>query len=444
MPFQIDATTLAMVISAAIIAHLALIVASRFINAQFILVAAFVAIAPWSAATVSGVEGLKYARLYLSVLAVVVAVLILRRFRMGAAAVFLLTFLTVYWLGALWSDNVVNGVIFKGMVMPAALMGVLCASNFRTERDMFVAVRVWAVFSLLFVGPAVFELARSGITLAMGGRFSPFGISNNRMAHECASMLIFCMPIALFDRNVLWKVFAYGVGTMCAACILASGSRAAVLQAVVAAFLMGLPLIKRPILPLTLGALSAGILAWLMPSGSQSAYARLQRGEGAYRGGEWGAAIEEFLRSPFIGVGWAYTEESRAGGTTVNFHSIYFQILAELGLLGVAMFTTLMAVLGWSYFSLWWLARQYQARTRWIFVGLAFVAAPLAHGIGEASTMMPGTINLMMLGLGFAMTGPLRDMVMNGELAHPDHTEELAYGEEYAEYEAYERDVRAA
>jgi len=441
--FQVDASILALIVGGAVLAHLALAVASRFISAQLILVGAFIAIAPWSAAVIPGAEGLKIARFYLSVLSVVVAVIIQRQFRMSFAAMLLLVFLTLYWLAAIWSDNAINGLKFKGMVMPAALMGILCASTFKTERDLFVAVRVWAVFALLFTVPAILNLFTSGITLAMGGRFSPFGISNNRMAHECASMLIICMPIALYDRNVRWKVFAYGVGTMCAACILASGSRAAVLQSVVPAMIMGLPLIKRPILPLTLGAVSAAILWYLMPSGTQSVYTRFERAEGANRTSEWGAAVQEFLSSPLVGVGWAYTEETRIGGSTANFHSIYFQILAELGLVGLALFGIALAVVGWSYFSLWRLARQHHVQTRWVFAGLAFTLAPLAHGVAEASTLMPGTINLMMLGMGFAMTMPLREMILRGELAGSSPAWEAdqgaideAYGEsgDYPEY----------
>jgi len=437
---QIDMTILALVVGGAVLAHLALAVAARFVNAQFILVGAFVAIAPWSAALVPGAEGLKFARLYLSVLAVIVAVVFQRQLRMSLAASLLLVFLTIYWLAAVWSDNAINGLKFKGMVMPAALMGILCVSTFKTERDMFVAVRVWAVFALLFTAPAILNLLTSGITLAMGGRFAPFGISNNRMAHECASMLIICMPIALYDRSIHWKIFAYSVGTMAAACILASGSRAAVLQSVVPALIMGLPMIKRPIFPLTLGVISAAILWYLMPSGTQSVYRRLDRQEGTNRGSEWGAAIEEFVDSPFIGSGWSYTEDARVGGSTANFHSIYFQILAELGLLGVICFGILLCVVFWNYFALWRLARQNSVPTRWVFTGLAFTMAPLAHGVAEASTLMPGTINLLMLGMGFAFTGPLREMILNGELGStvPIDEDHSAWDEEdpetYADY----------
>jgi len=412
---QIDMTILALIVGGAVLAHLALAVAARFINAQFILVGAFVAIAPWSAAIVPGAEGLKLGRLYLSVLAVVVAVVFQRQLRMSLAATLLLLFLTLYWLAAVWSDNAINGLKFKGMVMPAALMGILCVSTFKTERDMFLAVRVWAVFAVLFTAPAILNLFTAGITLAMGGRFSPFGISNNRMAHECASMLIICMPIALYDKSVPWKIFAYGVGTMAAALILASGSRAAVLQSVVPALIMGLPMVKRPIFPLTLGAISAAILWYIMPSGTQSAYARLES-SGSNRGEPWGAAMETFLQSPFVGSGWSFTEETRLSGSTANFHSIYFQVLAELGLLGVIFFGILLAMVFWNYFVLWRLARQNNVRTRWVFTGLGFTLAPLAHGIAESSTFMPGTINLLMLGMGFALTGPLREMILNGEL----------------------------
>lgn len=447
MNLQFDPTILAVVIGIAVIAHVALAMSARILNPMITLVGVFFALAPWAVAVIPGAEMLKIGRLYLTVLAVVISVLFQRQFRLSLPSFLFLAFLTYYWLAALWSDNPINGVIFKAMVIPAALMGALCVNALRCEHDLKIAMRAWAVFSLLFLLPITAYLLTQGITLAMGGRFSPFGINPNRVAHECASMLIICMPIALYDRNVRWKVFAYGTGTMCAACILASGSRAAVGQAVIAAVIMGLPMIKRPILPLTLGALSAVILWFLMPSGTQFAYSRYSDINFTNRQGLWYYAYERFMEAPFAGNGWVYDDSFRAGGSTANMHSIYLQIGVELGLLGLAFMGICILVLGLGYFSLWRLARQNGIQTRWIFTGAAFGAATLAHGMAESSTLMPGTINLMLLALSFALIRPLRQMVQERQLsdAAPTHDDGTWAGEDsYAEHADYGQDAQTA
>lgn len=437
MNFQIDPLFATVVICCAIVAHMALAASTRYLNPMITLVGAFFALAPWAVAVLPGAEALKVGRLYLTVLAVVIAVLFQRQFRMNLTAILFLTFLTYYTLAALWSDNPINGVIFKAMVLPAALMGAMCVTAFRDEHDLKIAMRTWTVFSLLFLLPVTVYLLSRGITLAMGGRFTPFGINPNRVGHECASMLIVCMPIALYDKSVRWKMFAYGVGTMAAACILASGSRAAVGQAVIAALIMGLPLVKRPILPLSLGAVSAAILWFLMPSGTDYAYGRYSEINFSNRQGMWMYALERFREAPFTGNGWVYDDSYRASGSTANLHSIYLQILAELGLFGFAFMIICIAMLGWGYYSLWRLARQHSIQTRWVFTGAAFGAATLAHGMAESSTFMPGTINLLLLGVSFGLIGPLRQMILNrqlGETGSQFEDDSLAGDDPYADY----------
>ncbi len=436
MNLQFDPTILGLVIAGGVLAHLMLAASARFLNPLITLIGIFFFVAPWAAAVIPGAEALKYGRLYLSLLAVIVAVVVQRHFKMNFAAIMLMAFLGYYWLAAIWSSNPMGGLQFKAMVIPVALMGAMCVSAFKSERDLTTAMRVFAVCSLLFLLPAMANLATKGITLVMGGRFAPFGLNSNRLGHECASMLIICMPIALYDRNIRWKVFAYGVGTMAAVCVLASGSRAAVGQSVIAALLMGLPMLKRPFLPLSLGLVSAVILWAVMPSGAEQAYDRYTSINFANRAGMWSYATEQFLTSPIIGTGWVYDDANRASGATANLHSIYFQVLAELGIIGIVFFGATIVVGFVGYLRLWRLARQHGIQTRWVFTGAAFAAAALAHGLAESSTLLPGTINLLLLGMGFAMLGPLREMVMNRTLGEAAPAEGWG-GDDADEHDAY-------
>lgn len=431
MHTDLPTPVLALIIAGAVVAHILLIISARWINPVVLLVAIFFALAPWAAAIIPGGEVLKFARLYLTVLAVAVSVLMMRTYHLNLAGGLLLLMMTFYWLAGIWSEQPWGALQFKGLSMPALLMGLLAAANIRTKEDLQVALRLFIVLSLAFVVPCTVMLLTQGIGLARGGRFAPFGLNANRMAHECACMLIAAAGVALYDKSFSWKVYAYAVGTMAAACILASGSRAAVGQSVVGAVLLGLPMFRRPLLPLTLGGFAAVILWFLMPSGTEGAYERLSDINFQNRGTVWEWALEIFRDHPLWGAGWVFDDSIRQAGSTANLHSIYMQILAETGVAGAVLTLLALTVMAGQYVRLWQYARSVGFDQRYVFLGLAFALAPLAHGLAESSTFMPGTINLVMMAMGFALIRPLHNMAT----AHAIEAAEQQAADEYAAWE---------
>lgn len=435
MTTDLPMSILALIVAGGIALHVLLAVAARYANPVILMTGMFFALAPWAAVVLPGVEVLKFGRLYLTVLAVVVSVLFMRAYKLNLSGFALLFLMTFYWIAGVWSDQPWGAIQFKGLALPALVMGLFAASNLRSRHDVIVAMRVFTLFSLFFAGPAFVELLVNGIGLARGGRFAPWGLNANRLGHECASMLIAATAVALYDKSWSWKAFAYIVGTMAAACILASGSRAAAGQAAIGAIIMGLPLFKRPLLPLTFGTLAAVILWYLMPEGTDDAYGRFSDIQSLHREGEWTNAFNIFRENPLWGAGWVYTDMIRLSGSTANMHSIYFQFLAETGIAGVLILFITLAILGWQYLNLWRYARHTGFDQRMVFLGAAFALTPLAHGFAESSTIMSGTINLVMMGLGFAMIGSLRD-IATAEAAQA--AEQAWHDAEAAEDEAHD------
>lgn len=448
MHTDLPTSVLALIIAGAIAAHVLLAVAMRWFNPVILLVGVFFALAPWAAAIIPGGEVLKFGRLYLTVLAVVVSVLMLRMYRINLAGSMLLLFMTYYWLAGIWSEQPWGAIQFKGLSMPALVMGLLAAGHLKTPRDIIVALRIFIVLSLVFLVPATFMLLTQGIGLAMGGRFTAFGLNANRLAHECACMLIAAAGIALYDKSFPWKVYAYGFGTMAAACILASGSRAAVGMSVVAAIALGLPMFTRPLLPLTLGGFAALILWVLMPSGTDAAYDRFSDFNFQNRGTVWEYALEVFRDNTLWGAGWVFDDTARASGSTANLHSIYMQVLAEIGVAGALVMLLALTVMAWQYFRLWQYARAVGFDQRWVFLGAAFAVAPLAHGAAESSTFMPGTINLVLMAMGFAMIRPIHDMAtahaMEAASESSDEYSEDAFVAERSRWSDYGAEPRTA
>lgn len=407
-----DPLMLSLLVMGGVVGHLALLLLARFINPVMMLAGAFLILAMVSAMLIPGVEFFKWVRVYVAGITVLIGVFGYRAFRLSGPALAMFLWLVFYTLAGLWSDAPRSAVLFKGLIFPTFLTGALLALVVRSEDEFIKAMRVLVVFSTVFAIPCLLQLLFNPGSFNRIGRFDPWGISPNKMGGDGAAMLIFATVVALFDKNIVWKILAYACGTMLAVCILYTGSRAGAGQAAVAALIMGLPMFKRPILPLFLGAISAAVLVAIMPSQGPTAYERLGDVGFENRAGEWGAAMDFFRDSPIIGQGWVFIEAMRGEPTTRNMHSIYFQILSETGLLGVALFAIVVLMALWYAFQLVVLARRGLANTRLCFAAIAIWVAPLLHGLAEAASITGASINLLMIGFGLTMMTRLREFAL--------------------------------
>lgn len=434
--FLSDPFTLSIVVMGVVGGHLMLLLLARVIHPVVLLSGTFLLLAMVSAMLIPGAEMFKWGRLYVAGLSVVLGVFVYRQFWLTGPALAMFAFLSFYVLAGLWCDVPRSALMFKGLAYPTYLTGALLALTMKSERDIIVAMRVLVVFCLAFAVPTTLQLFNPG-SFNFVGRFDPWGISPNKLGGDGSAMLLIAMVIALFDKNVLWKAIAYATGTLLAVCILYSGSRAGAGQAAIAAAIMGLPLFKRPLLPIMLGALSAVLLVAIMPDAGPTAYERLGELDFTNRSGEWGRAIEAFRGSPIIGQGWIYTESLRGEPGTANAHSIYLQVLAETGLLGMALLAAMLVYSLRYAYGLWRISRARLIESRWCFVAIAMGFCPFLHGLAEASTITGASINLFLVGLGFTIMTRLKAMAASraedGLLADSaDEYAEYSYAPEHA------------
>jgi len=409
---RLDTTAIALLIAGAVAGHLLLMVSARWVNPVVTLMAAFLLLAPVSAMLIPGAEVFKYLRLYVNVLATLLGMvfLLFRRYRISGVGWAFFLFILFYVLAGLWSNRPIAAVKFKGLLLPAVAAGLLAGAMVRSTQELRVALRVFLIASVCFAIPSFVNVMLLSPALAHGVEITFAGLNPNRLGQESTAMLILCTAVALYDPAKKWKIVAYGTATMLAAVVLATGSRASVGEGIIAVAILAMPMLKRPALLTTLGGITSLILWMLMSAATGQLYARYTQLDLENRADVWQYALSEFHHSRMIGQGWVWDEVGRREGTSTNLHSIYFQVLAETGLLGAFLFACLFGFIAISSVRLFFQTRRAGADRRWTFCAVAFIVGPLAHGIAESSSIQGSSINIMITSFGLGLFAPLADL----------------------------------
>ncbi len=408
-----------------LVAHIALAISARYFNPLWTLAGAFFAMVPLSMATeMPGFTLFKYGRTYVILLSIVIAVFLYRNYRFRGVSLAWLGFITFYVLAAVWSDAPIAGIMFKGLTAICVIAGILTVYQVGSLEEMKKSLRVVLCFCAIFAGVIVLKVATNPVSLAQIGRLDIMGMNANRLASESAPMFLFCCLVALHDKSKFWKLLAVGIGTIFVFAVMLTGSRGSAAMGVLGAIVLAMPMVKRPGLLITLGGIVAVSLYLIVPSEATEAF----EGRGFGREAQWGLAMESFYSNPFIGAGWVYGITSDRGlPSTANLHSIYFQILAETGILGMALFGVFILYAFFKGLTVLAAVRHDKELLPWAFVAAAFIGAPLVHGFGEASTITGGAIAAYMLAMGFAFLDRLPEMAR----------ERAANAQLQAEWDAY-------
>jgi len=236
-------------------------------------------------------------------------------------------------------------------------------------------------------------------------RLIAMGMQPNLLGMTCASMLIICGYTALYDHAKFWKLAAYGSGTACVVLILYSGSRGAALMGFIGCFVLALPLVKRPgLLVIMLMLCVVPILVMVAQSDTQLSESamRFTEEQGANRDQPWRAAIEYFRERPLMGQGWVYHTGAREAASA-NMHSIYLQVLAEMGIVGMVILVPTLLICFLRGARTWYRLHPIPAARHDAYYGLALVSAVLVHGLIESATLKGDTPNAVILGLGIGL-----------------------------------------
>ena len=399
--------TLIAIVAVGVAAHLAMALLSRRIHPLFLLAGAFLVLAPLSLATdLESVGTIKYVRLYVTVLAVLVGIVGygLNPFRGASGA--LLVFVGFYFAGALWSAQPFWAMVYKGMFGLTLLTGLLVGHASRDTADLLRGLRWLGLVAGVAGIVAFYQYMHNPEESVHVGRLAVWGLNANTTGLTAAALLILCFQLALHERRRKWRAFALFVAAILAVVILGTGSRGSLLMAVVGCLLPALPLVPNP------GRLTAAVLVATAIMLVAMTLVELQAIDRFTdftntREGMWRAGWRSFSRAPLLGHGWVATGRHATG----NMMNIYLQTLAEVGLVGGAV---LIAVL----FAIARRARHLHRVLRWwpkplantTYLAAALVAAVLVHGMFESAALLGSTVNALLLGLGVGLIDRLPEL----------------------------------
>ena len=387
-----------------IIFHAALFFMARRFNAIAVLAMLFMIAAPLSVAELPIASPLKWGRVYLTLLACAIGVIGYRNFSFKTATLAWLAYVGYFFLGSLWSDSPISALSFKGLLLLSMLAGVFMCYSLKDAFEFRQVMRILLLGGFIFAVVILLALLLNPSSITHVGRFAPFGINPNRIAQTLAPQLIVCAFVVLYDDSKLWKVMGYIVATIFGLAILLTSARGAIVFAAAGVFGVAFPIMKRPDIVAGVGGV-AGAVIYFVSKLFNTDTERLAEVNLDTREGVWTEAMIWFSESPIIGRGWAYFQPEGVDRLSMlNMHSIYFQTLAELGVIGFGILVVVLCTLFAKGLRLFWSSRgddPYFYRMACFALGLT--GATFVHGLVESGTFTGGTNAALLLGFGVAL-----------------------------------------
>lgn len=397
-------------IAIAVGAHVALIAFSRRMHPLFLLAGSFLVLAPLSLATdLESAGAIKYVRLYVTVLMVVVGIVGYQlRFSRGASGA-LLVFVVFYAMASLWSSRPHMALFYKGMFALTVLSGILLAQCSRTVTDLLRGLRWLGVVAGLAGIVAFVQYARDPEGASRVGRMAVWGLNANALAMTAAGLFLLCMYLACYESSPKWKAFAIVVCALLGVEILATGSRGGLLMAVSGGGIIALPYAKHPkrfaAIVLVFAAVSYGVLSLV----ELQRLDRFTDFTSNTREGVWKNAWRQFGKSPVIGQGWI----ASGRGSTANVMNIYLQTLVETGLVGAGLFAGCLIVIAKRAKSMYLSLRNPLNPARTLgFLAIGLTAAVLLHGTAESAAFLGSTLNALLFGFGVGLIDRLPELAL--------------------------------
>ncbi len=393
----------------AVLSHIALFILGFRFNPLFLIAGAFMFISPLTAAVdLPAVGALKWVRLYLTVLLLLVAVLG-RRLRIGQMGWVLLIPLGFYTFGAFWAGGpgtILQALLYKGMMLVTLIGGMALASSCRDETELRQSLRLLLLPAAAWVLFILVAMALNPWTISHLGRLMVMGMNPNRIGQTSAPLFIFCVYFALHDPIKAIRLLGYlGAGAL-AIIILYTGSRGAAGQAAIGGFFLALPLFRSPLYFTLVSIIAAavGYGAWQFVDVADNTE-RFTNVSFETREEPWTYAREYIIQKPVLGHGWVYGAIGGDTGeaSTQNLHCMYLNIIAETGFIGFSIFAAAVLILMVRGTSLYLTVLRAGLPDKTIYLALAVCASVFAHGVIESGTIMGSTLNCMMWGFSVAL-----------------------------------------
>lgn len=255
-----------------------------------------------------------------------------------------------------WSESFVKVII----------MTTICALIGRTQRDLVLATVSFIMSGVLL---AILTMANKvrGIGLLEGTRAVAMPGSESLLGDPNDTALLILCPLALAiafaasPGRASIRLIALGAATIQLGGIIATQSRGAVLGTAAVMAVLGLRTIKSKVVLLTIVGLGVVALATLMglqsrtSGGAEFAQAALDESS-ANRLIAWRSAWSMAMSHPLFGVGLGeftpsfYAHADAWVDHAMAVHSSWFQVMAETGFLGLAVFVVMVIGIGLSLY----------------------------------------------------------------------------------------------
>lgn len=381
-------------------------------NILFVIAGAFLLLAPLSSATaLEGGTALKIARLATTLLIVTLGVVFYRCFYLRPAFGSFMAFVFLFVLAACWSTSPAWGLFHKGMFALTVLCGGCLGYSVRDFEDLRKGMRWLSMVAALAAFAVAYFYLKNPAQAVRGDRLSLWGMNANTIGQTAAPLWMFCLYLGLHERSRWWKAVGFGVSLLLTLIILGTGSRAACVMAATGGFFLALPFIKRPAIfaLLTVTAIAGMVIFQSLRPEEITGVGRMSEDLlKDTRSGIWSYAIKQFLDSPVIGQGWLHW-----GTRSANVMNIYLHTIAETGVFGGVMLFASLAIVALRMLKMFTIAARSNIDKSTPFLALAFMAAPLVHGLAESATFLGTSINALMLGFGIALIDRIPEMAQS-------------------------------
>ncbi len=150
----------------------------RKVNVLYLLLGAFVVLSLLAASVnLPNTLVVKWLRVYVLILIVLIGFFVYRLFRFRPATICLLALVAVYALGAFWSSAPLAGLMYKGLFALAVLAGVMVACSVRDQAELIRDLRWLALISGATALVAAIAIAIDPQTVLRQDRLAMMGIN---------------------------------------------------------------------------------------------------------------------------------------------------------------------------------------------------------------------------------------------------------------------------
>ena len=213
-------------------------------------------------------------------------------------------------------------------------------------------------------------------------------------------MLLLCAYVALYDRSRSWRLIAWVACGLSAMLIVLSGNRTGALAAAVGLFVTSLPLLRQPrkfvLLVGTASILVTIVFFYLGDTyGMQRMFTLANTRET-----QWYTNSIIVAQAPVFGHGWIYAGPQSG---YANLHSMYFQILAEMGFVGLLLFLSCLALIMLQWYQVYRPVRHFPRGSEFVMLPATFIVLTLAIGLFETGPLAGVMPDTLLLGFGVGL-----------------------------------------